>query len=123
MNRNKQCRAGDQVFVVHVARMHPWRPAAYARRARGCDSHAAEKRMQRYIDARSKLANHVREVQRDHLGARVWKIVGQKAAPGSKAIAGKWYVDLDFLDLNFENVSRFRLLDRHRPGENMTAGT
>src|ERR1700723_3306891 len=89
MHRYVQRRSGNQLLVIHIARMHPWRTAVDAAgRFRRRDAHAPEERMQRNLDSRSKLPDHLLPIQRNDLGSPVRIIVGQKTTPGSESVTG-----------------------------------
>src|SRR5947208_8519643 len=81
----KRCSL-DQLFVVHVAGMHPRRGAVDASVSFGRGhSHAAEKWMQRNLNSRTELGHHALAVEGNDLDAGVRKVIGQKTSAEAKA--------------------------------------
>ncbi len=120
---NVERSAGDKVFVIEIPRHNPRRSAVEAARALGrCVAHAAEKGMQRNLDARSEFRHHALFIQRNDFHFRVRIIVGQIATAGAKAVVGvrngKFYGE----NFYFEDVAGFRAFDVNRPRENVPAG-
>src|SRR5215472_11256543 len=104
--------------------MHPWRSAVDAAgRGRRCNTHTAEEGMQGNLDAGSELRDHSLAIKRDDLRSAIGILVRQKAASNAKSIAGPGSIDIDFLNLNFENVPRLGFGNFERTGEDMTAWT
>ena len=93
------------------------RPGAFGRRV----AHAAEKRMQRNVDARSEMRDAFLLVERNDFHFRVRKIVGEVAASRAERVVGVGNRQLDFLDADFEHVARLRVFDVDRSGENVPA--
>src|SRR5215469_11261694 len=85
--------------------MHPWRSAVDAAgRGRRCETHTAEEGMQRNLDVASELRDHSLAIKRDDLRSAVGILVGKKAASNAESVAGPGGINVDFLNLNFENV-------------------
>src|SRR5690349_273000 len=99
MNRNVEGSSGDQVLVVQVPCVDPWRSAAYSSGGyRRGDPNAPKERMERYFDAVAKARDHSLLVQRDYLHARIRKIFGQETASGAECVVGIGYRELDGFD-------------------------
>src|SRR5215469_3711333 len=104
--------------------MHPWRSAVDAAgRGRRCNTHTAEEGMQRNLDAGSELRDHFLAIKRDDLRSTIGVLVRQKTASSAESIAGPGSIDIDFLNLNFENVPGFGFGNFERTGEDVAAWT
>src|SRR5439155_8702294 len=80
MDRKIESGSRNQLFVVHVAGMNTGRGAIDTPVGlRRSHSHAAEKRMQRNLNSRSKLGDHAITIQGNDFYARIGKVIGQKA--------------------------------------------
>src|SRR5215470_9355792 len=102
--------------------MHPWRSAIDpAGRGRRCNTHTAEERMQRNLDAGSELRDHSFAIKRDDLRSAVGILIRQKAASNAESVAGPGGIDIDFLNLNFENVPGLGFGNFERTGEDVAA--
>src|SRR5262245_5869215 len=84
---NIERRSGDELFVIHIAGVHPRRAAVQTSSGGRRHAHAPEEWPQRYPDARRKQADHSLTIEWNDLRPAVWKIVGKKAAPGSETVA------------------------------------
>jgi hypothetical protein len=115
--------AGDHLFVVDVAGVHPGRSGVVlACGLRGRDAHAAEEGMKRDVDAGGEVADHLFAVQRNEAGVAVGEVVGEEAAAGAEGVAGPGDVDVDFLDADFEDVAGLGFSDGNGTGEDVAAG-
>src|SRR6266705_670462 len=122
VNGNEEHRARDQFLVVEITRVNPRRRAAYpARHVRQRDAEASEERPQRYFYSIREAADHSLLVERDDLYFRIWKVLGEKAPPGTKCVVRIRYRKLDRLDADFEDVPRLGALDEDRPGQYVPA--
>src|SRR5215813_11505598 len=124
VDRKIQSAAGNQFLVVHVAGMNPWWRAVEASVCFWWSfADAAKKWMQRNFDAGGEFGYHAFPIQRNDLGPRIRKVVGQKTCARPKAVVGVRNCQLDFLDANFERVARLGALNVDRASEDMPAGT
>ena len=115
--------AGDELFIVHVATVHPgWGGVVLAGGFGWCDAHAAEEGMEGNVDAGSEVADHLFAVERDEAGVAVGEVVGQEAAAGAEGVAGPGDVDVDFLNAEFEDVAGFGSVDGDGASEDVAAG-
>ncbi len=116
--------AGDHLFVVDVAGVHPgWGGVVLAGGLGWGDAHAAEEGVEGDVDAGGEVADHVVAVERDDAGAAVGEVVGEEAAAGAEAVAGPGDVDGDLLDADFEDVAGLGFGDGDGAGEDVAAGT
>lgn len=120
-DRDVKSGAGDELFVVHVAGVGEGWCAVNAARSGG-DAHAAEKGMQRDVDARSEVTDHFVAVERDDAVAAVGELHRKEAAVEAEAVAREVGIDGDFEDLDFEEVAGFGFGDGDGAGENVAAG-
>ncbi len=61
-------------------------------------------------------------VERDDFGAAVGELHGKEAAAEAEAVAGEVCVELDFEDLDFEDVAGLGFCDGDGAGEDVAAG-
>jgi hypothetical protein len=116
--------AGDHLFVVDVAGVHPgWGRVVFAGGLGWGDAHAAEEGVKGDVDAGGEVADHLFAVERDNAGAAIGEVVGEKAAAGAEAVAGPRDVDVDFLNADFEDVAGFGFGDGDGAREDVAAGT
>ena len=119
---NVERGAGDEVLVIEIARHYPRRSAIEAARAfRRRVAHAAEKGMQRNLDARGKFRHHALLVERNDFYFRVRIIVGQIAAPRPERVVGIRNRQLDRQNFHFQHVADFRAFDVNRTRQNVSA--
>jgi len=115
--------AGDHLFVVDVAGVHPgWGGVVLAGGLGWGDAHAAEEGVEGDVDARGEVADHGGAVEGDDAGAAVGEVVGEEAAASTEAVAGPGDVDVDFFDTDFEDVAWFSFGDGDGAGEDVAAG-
>jgi hypothetical protein len=116
--------AGDELFVVHVAAVHPgWGGVVLAGGLGRCDADAAEEGVERNVDAGGEVADHLFAIEGDEAGVTVGEVVGEEAAADAEAVAGPGNVDVDFLDTDFEDVAGFGFGDGDGAGKDVAAGT
>lgn len=116
-------RAGDQLFVVHIAAVHPGRGGVVTTCGFGRgDADAAKERMKGNFNAGGKVADHLFAVEGDDASFAVRKVVGQEATADSEGVARPRDVDVDFQDADFEDVAWLGLFDGDRAGEDVAAG-
>ena len=70
--------------------------------------------MKRNLDRRRKLTQHALQVQRYQFCSGVGKIVRQEAAACAETIACVRYVDINFLNLDFQNITGLSFLNGYR---------
>src|SRR5436853_497573 len=122
MNRNVKSRAGNQLFIIEVACMHPGRTAVYAARDLGRGhAHASEKRMQGNLDTFGEARNHLLFIERDYLHPRIREVFRQEPAARPERIVGVGYCKFDRLYSDLEHVARLRGFDEDRSGQDVTA--
>src|SRR5580704_6648986 len=119
---NVERGAGDEVFVIEIAGHDPGRPAVpapggFRRRV----AHAAEKGMQRNLDAGREFGDHALFIERNYFYFRVRKIVGKIPVAGAEGVVSVWNGKLDGENLDFEHVAGLRVFNVNRPGENVPA--
>ena len=85
-------------------------------------AHAAEKGMQRNLDARREFRHHALFIQRNDFYFRVRIIVRQIAAAGPESVVGVRNCQLDCQDFHFQHVANFRAFNVNRPREDVPAG-
>ncbi len=121
---NVESGAGDHLFVVDVAGVHPgWGGVVFAGGFGRGDTHAAEEGVEGDVDAGGEVADHLFAVEWDDAGAAVGEVVGEEAATGAEAVAGPGDVDVDFLNSDFKDVAGFGFGDGDGTGEDVAAGT
>src|SRR3984957_21343715 len=81
---------------------------------RRSDSQAAEKGMQRNLDARSEPCDHAFAVERNDPHLAIRKVFRQKAAIWSEGVVGVWNREVDFVNANFQRVPRLCFFDEYR---------
>jgi hypothetical protein len=107
--------------VPAVACVHPRRSAIIAAdRFRWCVAHASEERMQRNLDTRREMPDHLVSIEGNDLASAVGKVVGEKTAPRPKAIACEWCIEVDLHNLYFEDITGLGFCNRNRTRENMS---
>ena len=79
--------------------------------------------MERDFDAGCEVADHFCAVERDDAGFAVGEVVGEEAAAGSEGVACPGDVDVDLLDADFEDVTRFGFFNGDGTGEDVASGT
>ena len=122
VNGDEECRANDQVLIVEVAGVNPWRRTADASGDfRRGHAHASEKRMQGDLDSFSKERDHASLVQRNDFPSRIREILRQEAAAGKESVEGIWKGETDLLDSNFQDVAGLGTLDVDRSGQYVPA--
>src|SRR5580700_8739500 len=84
-------------------------------------THTAEKWPQRNLDSGSKLCHHALAVEWNDFDLAIRKIFGQESASRREGVICVWNGQIDLLDAHFECVSRFGLLDVHRPVQDVPA--
>jgi len=85
------------------------------------DSHAAEERMQRNVDARSEVTDHLLAIQRNDAVAAIGEFHREKAAMQTEAVAREVRIDIHLEDLHFEDITRLCFGNLYRPGKDMAA--
>src|SRR5947209_17796953 len=100
------------MFFVEIAGVNPGRRAVdFSGSRRRGDSHAAEERMQREVDAGAEMADHFFFIERDDFRLAFREEVDQKSGG---AVEGVRRAELDVLDSNFERVAGFRSFNEDR---------
>src|SRR5579872_58800 len=124
MHGKIQSCSGDQLLIVHVARLDPGRSTVEAAIGfRWRFANAAEKWMQRNLNSRSELGQHALPVQGNDLDTRIREVIRQEACPGSKPVIGVRNSQLDLLNSHLQRVPRLGAFNVDRPCENVPART
>jgi len=89
-------------------------------RRRWRDAHAAEERLQRKIDAGTKMPDLSPPVERNNLRNCRRKQIGNKAIASNRVVSVR-RVHANFADAHFEHIPGLRALNRYRPSEQMPA--
>src|ERR1700674_1182303 len=109
MHGNVERCARDEVLVVNIPGVNPRRSAADAARDLGrSDTHAAEKRMQRNLNAGSEARDHALFIERNNFYFWIRIIFRQISAAGAESIVGVRNGELRGEDAHFEKVANFR---------------
>src|SRR6267378_5739953 len=124
VNRDKKRRSSDQIFIVEVSRVNPWRITADAPGDlwRG-NAHAAEKWAYRNLNPISEMRYHAFLIQWNDFRFRVRVIIRQEAAPRRKSVKRIRNGQLNFLDPDFQDVALLGSLDVDRAGQDMCTWT
>src|ERR1700720_2351068 len=121
MHRNEQRRARYQLLVVQIAGVDSWRRAIYfARGFRRRDAHASEKWLQRNVDPSAEMSDLALPVQRNNLGAPLWKYIRKKTG-ASHTVVRIWNVQPDLANANLQHIAGLRARNCDRPGQQVTA--
>ncbi len=121
---NVERGAGDEVLVIEIAGHNPWRSAVEAARVLGRSvAHAAEKGMQRNLDARREFCHHALLIERNNFYFRVRIIVGQIAAAGAEGVVRVRNRKFYGQNFHFQHIANFRAFNVNRPRQNVPAGT
>src|SRR5262249_40301276 len=103
--RNKHRRAGDELLIVHVARVIPGRRTVNAS-GRRRHANAAEKRPGWKMDARRELHHFSGEIEFDQLLPRVRELVTEQSIRGPEVIKAVRGARLDVHKINLQDVAR-----------------
>jgi hypothetical protein len=115
--------AGDQIAVVEVTRMDAGRRAVDASRGWGrSNAHAAEERTQRDGNTGREERHHAVAVQLDDAAVALFEIFLQESGSGAEAVVRPRHGHCDFIDVEFEDVAGFGVLDEDGACENVPAG-
>src|SRR5205823_6120417 len=112
--------AHAKLLVVEVPGVPAWRVTAHPTRFRsGRNTHASEKRVQRYHDARTKLRSHCVLVERNDFGGpALLAILGEESAAAVITVVDR---KIDRQGFYFKRIAGLGPFDVHRAGENVTA--
>ncbi len=115
--------AGGELLVVHVAAVHPGRGGVPLAGGLGrSDAHGAEEGVEGDGDAGGEVGGEGGAIEGDDLGAAVGEVVGEEAAAGTEAVAGEVGGDVDFEDVDFEDVAGLGLGYRDGARQDVAAG-
>jgi len=122
MHGHVKRRAGNQVFVVHVAAMHAGRAAADPARVRRKAHDPEERPVDRHHHPARDLSGLSGAIDRDDPVPEGGKFVGQGAGVRPLPIVAPIEGELDVEDADLQHVAGHGAFDFDRAGQDMRAG-
>src|SRR5258708_38962382 len=106
VNRDKKRRSSDQIFIVEVSRVNPWRITADAPGDLwGGNAQAAEKWAHRNLNPISEMRYHAFFIQWNDFRFRVRVIIRQETAPRRKGIKCIRNGQCNFVDSDLQDCA------------------